>query len=153
MSFSVDISQLAGLRESLAEYCAEVQGEVSMEGVAAMARVVYDEARLQAPRSERAHIFYGRDSKRTGVTWRFEPGTLHDAIYRKFSPEKSSNSLKLYRVAWNHRKCPYGFMVEYGTPKAPAASFLRKSMARVPDAIDAGKAAIAQALTQIGTTR
>jgi len=87
------------------------------------------------------------------VRYLFQPGTLRDAIYRAYSPEKSGDTLKLYRVSWNHRKAPYGFMVEYGTPKAPAASFLRKSIARVPDAIEAGKAAIAQALTQIGTTR
>jgi len=153
MSFSVDLSQLSGLRESLAEFGREVQGEVSMKGVAAMAKVVYDEARIQAPVSERAHWFYGRNSRRTGVRYLFQPGTLRDAIYRAYSPEKSGDTLKLYRVSWNHRKAPYGFMVEYGTPKAPAASFLRKSIARVPDAIEAGKAAIAQALTQIGTTR
>ncbi len=152
MTFSVDLSQLAGLRENLAQYGAEVQGEVSMKGVAAMAKVVYDEARLQAPVSERAHWFYGRNSRRTGVRYLFEPGTLRDAIYRAYSPEKSGDALKLYRVAWNHRKCPYGFMVEYGTAKAPAASFLRKSMSRGPDAVEAGKTAISQALTQIGGT-
>ena len=152
MSFSVDLSQLAGLRESLAEFGAEVQGDVSMQGVAAMAKVVYDEARLQAPVSERAHWFYGRNSRRTGIRYRFQPGTLRDAIYRAYSPEKSGPTLKLYRISWNHRKAPYGHMVEYGTPKAPANSFLRRSTARVPDAIEAGKAAIAQALTQIGGT-
>jgi len=150
MTFSVDLSQLAGLRENLAQYGAEVQGEVSMKGVAAMAKVVYDEARLQAPVSERAHWFYGRNSRRTGVRYLFQPGTLRDAIYRAYSPEKSGDALKLYRVSWNHRKAPYGHMVEFGTVKAVAHPFLRKAAGRVPDAIEAGKAAISQALAQIG---
>lgn len=150
MSFNVDISQLAGLRERLAEFGEEVQGSVSMSGVAAMARVVYTEARLLAPRSERAHWFHGTQFRVNGTKYLFQPGTLQASIYRTFSPERSSRSLKLYRVAWNHRKCPYGFMVEFGTRDAAPASFLRRSMARVPDAIDAGKTAIAEALTQIG---
>ncbi|WUR15709.1 hypothetical protein E7V67_011575 [[Empedobacter] haloabium] len=150
MSFTVDISELAGLRERLAEFGEQVQDDVAMSGVAAMARVVYTEARLLAPRSERAHWFHGTQFRVNGTKYLFQPGTLHDSIYRKFSPERSSKSLKLYRVSWNHRKCPYGFMVEFGTRNAGANSFLRRSMARVPDAINAGKAAIGEALTRVG---
>jgi len=149
MTFRMDISQLGQLSQQLKQYGEEVREKVAFEGVAAMAKVVYLDAQIRAPISEAAHFFYGRDSKRTGVRYLFAPGNLQRAIYRAYSPEQSGPTRKLYRISWNHRKAPYGHMVEFGTSRAPAHPFLRPSMATIPEAIDAGKARMAQALREV----
>lgn len=121
-----------------------VQSQVTFSGVASMAKVIYESARSYAPRSEAAHYFYGR---KKGVRYGpYEPGTLHDAIYRVYAPERSGDTKRVYRIAWNHKKAPYGFMVEYGTPKAPAHPFLTPAFSAMPDAIAAGKARMRERL-------
>jgi HK97 gp10 family phage protein len=149
MTFRINLSQLEGLAKQLKEFGEGVRGHVALEGVAAMAKVVYDDARTRAPISEAAHFFYGRDSKRTGVRYLFSPGSLQRAIYRAYSPEESGPTRQLYRISWNHRKAPYGHMVEFGTARAPAHPFLRPSLATMPLAIAAGKARMGQALLEL----
>lgn len=141
---------LGNLSNDLAKFEQNVQEKVSMAGVAAMAKVVYEEAKARAPRSEQAHKFYGRNSKKSGVTYLFEPGNLERAIYRVYSPENSTDKRKTYRVTWNHQKAPYGFMVEFGTSRAPAYPFLTPAFDRINDAIKAGKERMAARLKEIG---
>jgi hypothetical protein len=126
-----------------------LQNEVAMSAVAAMARVQYEDVRSRVPISLETHKFYGRDSKRTGVVYEFAPGALRNAIYRTFSAEKSGPHKKLYRISWNHRKAPYGFMVEYGTVHAAPVHFMHGSLSRIGTAINAGKARIAQKLQEM----
>jgi HK97 gp10 family phage protein len=152
MTFGIDLSQLGQLSQKLKEFGEAVRDQVALEGVAAMAKVVYDDARTRAPISEAAHFFYGRDSKKTGVRYLFTPGNLQRAIYRAYSPEQSGPTKQMYRISWNHRKAPYGHMVEFGTSRAPAHPFLRPSLAVVPQAIEAGKARMGQALQSLGGT-
>lgn len=147
--FSIDLSQLDHLRDEIKQFTGDVQEVVAMEGVAAMAKVPYEEARIYAPVSERAHIFYGKNSVRTGVKYRFQPGNLRAAIYRAFSPERSNATHKEYRVSWNHRKAPYGFMVEFGTVHAPAQPFLGMALSSLPQAVAAGRVAMGAALAEI----
>lgn len=152
MTFTVLID-MAGLRAQLADFGDYLKAEAALDGAAAMAKVIYDEARIHAPISEKAHFFYGRNSRATGNRYLFEPGTLRDAIYRVYSPEKSGGTLKLYRVSWNHLKVPYGHMVEFGTSRAVAHPFIGAASASIPDAIRAGQAKIGQRVAEFGGIR
>lgn len=84
------------------------------------AQVLYEEVRQRVPQSDRQHVFYGKRAK-----YVFAPGTLRRSIYQVWSQDKSGPDRSTYHVAWNHRKAPYGFMVEFGTSRAPAHPFLR----------------------------
>lgn len=149
-SVTVDLSQLSGLRGQVRDWGDQVKDQVAMAGAAAGARVLYDEARTFAPMSEKAHYFYGRSSRKTGVKYLFQPGNLREAIYRKFSPEKSGPTLKTYRISWNHIKAPYGHMVEFGTSRAPAHPFLGAALAFLPSAFAAAKVEMGAQLVTIG---
>ena len=149
MSFNINLAGLDALREKLRAYGEAIKDEVAIEGAAGMGLVIYEEARSRAPISVGAHYFHGSQFKKNGTKYLFQPGTLKNAIYRVFSPEKSSNTLKMYRVSWNHTKAPYGAMVEYGTSRAPAKPFMRPSLSRMNDAISAGKRRMAAKLDEI----
>lgn len=153
MSFTVDLSQFANLSSQLRDFAAGLHEQVALDGVAAMAQVVYTQARLLAPISEQAHIFYGRDSKRTGVTYKFQPGNLRAAIYRAYSPERSGTTRKEYRISWSHRKAPYGHMVELGTSTAPAHPFLGPSLSVLPEAYAAAKVEMGASLLALQRSR
>ncbi len=147
--FTVDLSQLAGLRQDIREFGENVKDQVAMAGVAAGAKVLYEEARTLAPVSEKAHRFYGRASKRNGVTYLFQPGNLRAAIYRVYSAEKSTDSRKEYRISWNARKAPYGHMVEFGTINVPAHSFLGAALSFLPQAYQEAKIAMGAKLIAV----
>lgn len=149
MSFNIDLSQIQGLRARVREFGEAVKDEVAIEGAAGMAFVIYEEARSRAPVSGAPHYFYGRQSKKTGVRYLIQPGTLKNSIYRVFSPERSSPTLKLYRISWNHTTAPHGAMVEFGTSRAPAHPFMRPAVERLSDAITAGHARMALKLAEI----
>ena len=108
----------------------------------AAAQTLYIEALLRCPVSAEAHVFYGRDSVRTGVVWEFQPGNLRNSIYQAFSKDNSSEfgdgyRKATYHIAWNHTQAPYGFMVEFGTSRAAASPFLRPAFQAVwMDALD-----------------
>lgn len=92
---------------------------------------LYYEARMRCPVSEKAHYFYGTESKKTGVRYLFQPGNLRDSIYQVFSKDNSIQNAgngydkATYHIAWNHQKAPYGFMVEFGTSTAAPHPFIR----------------------------
>lgn len=151
MTFKVDTSALKEVTAKLRRYAQSIKEDVAIEGAAAMAKVIYDEARIHAPVSEKAHTFYGRNSVRTGVKYTFQPGTLKAAIYRVFSSDRSSATRKTYHVSWNHQKAPYGFMVEFGTSRAPASPFMRPALARVPEAVSAAKIRMSAKLKEIAS--
>ena len=106
------------------------------------ANTLYFEALLRCPVSAEEHVFYGKDSKRTGVTWTFQPGNLRNAIYQAFSKDQSIEApdgyqKATYHVSWNHQDAPYGFMVEFGTSRASAHPFLRPAYdSAARDALD-----------------
>ena len=153
MSFNIDVSQLTGLKAQLRAFGAKVKSEVAMEGVAGMALVIYEDVRSRVRISSTAHYFHGRQFKKNGIKYLIQPGTLKNAIYRVYSPEKSSDTFKLYRVSWNHKKAPHGFMVEYGTSKMEARPFMRPATSRLPDAITAGKLRMAAKLKELESRR
>lgn len=88
-------------------------------------QVIYDRARINVPVSSHAHKFYGT----TQVYGPYNPGNLRAAIYQVFSKEKSFKDVSTYQISWNKRKAPYGFMVELGTSRSPAQSFIGRSVA------------------------
>ena len=116
---------------------------------------LYFEARLRCPVSAEAHVFYGRQSKKTGVKYLFQPGNLRDSIYQAFSQDNSKARAEgydkaTYHIAWNHQKAPYGFMVEYGTSKAAANPFIRPAYeARKDDALQIAKALWVQKVGEV----
>jgi len=138
--------------QALANFEKQIQEKVTIAGVAAMAKVVYDAARSNADamKSEKEHYFYGTSFAKTGQRYLFQPGALRDSIYRVYSPEKSEDTKKTYRVSWNDRKAPYGHMVEYGTSRASAHPFLRPAFDHIGEAVNAGKARMAEKLSEIG---
>lgn len=91
------------------------------------AEIFYIEARVRVPVSDGAHFFYGRNSKKSGVRYFFKAGNLRDSIYQYYNKRASTPGKAVYSISWNHQKAPYGYMVEYGTSRAPAHPFLRPS--------------------------
>lgn len=136
-----DRSVQAGLDAMLAASQAAVRPAAQ-----AGAEDLYLETRLRCPVSAEAHFFYGRDSKKTGVRYLFQPGNLRDAIYQVFSSDNSrakgtGYDRATYHVAWNHLKAPYGFMVEFGTSRAAPTPFVRPAYdARKDQALAIAKA-------------
>lgn len=103
------------------------------------ARIVREEIRVQAPRSEKAHYFYSRGSKNADGSKRrylFESGDLRRSIYAFYDKKLSTEgSEAVYQVGWRHNEgkkgkfeageykaVPYGFMVHNGVERSEGAS-------------------------------
>jgi hypothetical protein len=100
----------------------------------------YDEVRLRVPVGKKEfHWFYGKYQR-----YPQNSGDLKRAVYQAFSEDRSVPYMGMYtgkqqytkatyHVTWRHknaggfRGAPYGFMVEFGTSRAPAHPFLRPS--------------------------
>lgn len=122
------------LAKNLKSFEDDVKNKVLLSGVAAAARVVYEEVKLNAS----GYRATGQPGSPPGrVT-----GALSSAIYRAYSPESSTDERKVYKVSVNKTKARHWWLVEYGTSRAPAHPYLRPATARLPDAIAAGKDAM-----------
>jgi HK97 gp10 family phage protein len=110
---------------ALSKFEEHIQEKVLYSGVAAMARVIYDEAKANVP---------------------VKTGLLQNSIYRVFSKDKSTSLVKTYHISWNKRKAPHGHLIEFGTSRAPAQPFMRPAFDHVQEAITAGKQAMAKRL-------
>lgn len=89
------------------------------------AEIFYLEVKMRAPVSDGSHFFYGKNSRKSGVRYLFPAGTLRDSVYQYYNKGQSTPEKAVYSISWNHQKAPYGYMVEYGTSRAPAHPFLR----------------------------
>lgn len=97
------------------------------------AQIVYERARQLAPVSDSAHMF-----KIEGRTYGpYQPGSLRDSIYQVFSRDNSFTDVSVYHVSWNADKAPYGGMVEMGTSRAPAHSFIGRAVIETRAAVRA----------------
>lgn len=124
-------SKLTGdLTKSLDKFSQDIREKVLFSGVAAMAKVI----------QEQVHSNAGSNRK---------SGTLQDSIYRVFSPEKSSTETKLYRISWNKKKAPHGHLIEFGTSRAPAYPFMRPAFDHIREAIEVGKARMAERIKEL----
>ena len=131
MSVKVDIAKF---KEQL-RATAEMLNKATRPAAQAGAQLIYDRAKLLVPVSKAAHKFYGSHA----VYGPYNPGTLRNSIYQVFSKDRSFSDVSTYHVSWNADKAPYGAMVEFGTSKAPAHSFIGAAVAetrqQVKDAI------------------
>jgi HK97 gp10 family phage protein len=118
----------AGFKLELAKKRAAIE-EARRPAAQAGVQVLYAHARMNAPVSEKEHFFYGKSFKINGKKYGpFQPGNLRDSIYQAFSPEKSQGQVSTYALSFNRIKAPYGFMVELGTSRTPAHSFIGKTV-------------------------
>lgn len=121
-------SKLSGdMISGLDKLAEKVQERVLFSGVAAMAQVVYDAALQNVP---------------------VKSGKLKAAIYRVYSPEKSTGQSKTYRVSWNKKKAPHGHLIEFGTSRSAAIPFIRPAFDRIDEAIREGKASMAAEMNE-----
>lgn len=88
------------------------------------AQIVYLQAKLYCPESEKPHMFHGTNA----VYGPFAPGNLRNSIYQVFSKDNSYKDVSTYHVSWNADKAPYGYMVELGTSHSPAFAFMRRAI-------------------------
>ncbi|PVX86477.1 HK97-gp10 family putative phage morphogenesis protein [Paraburkholderia unamae] len=129
MTISSDLSALDEYLDHLGDGVDEAVRPAAQKG----AQVLYDYVRRNAPVSERAHMFHGTHA----VYGPYQPGSLRDSIYQVYSKDNSGQSKATYHVSWNHKKVPYGFMVEFGTSTREAHPFIRPAVALLPAASDA----------------
>lgn len=102
-------------------------------------QVLYDAVKANVPRSTQGHWFHGTSFKKTGTKYWFDPGTLSKAVYQVYSKDNSTNGQATYQISWNHRKAPYGHMVEYGTRRSRPVAFVRRAGLKMPAALQAAE--------------
>ena len=95
------------------------------------AQIIYDRAKAVTPVSDSSHMFHGQNK----VYGPYAPGTLRDSIYQAFSKDNSFRDVSTYHISWNAEKAPYGGMVEFGTSKAPAKSFIGRAVKETRSAV------------------
>lgn len=115
---------LARFKEEL-RATAEVLHQATRPAAQAGAQVIYDRAKQLVPVSVHPHMFHGTHA----VYGPYSPGNLRQAVYQAFSKDHSFKDVSTYHISWNKDKAPYGFMVELGTSRAPAHSFIARAMA------------------------
>lgn len=98
----------------------KVREKVLLSGAASMAKVIYDEAKLNAKRN-------------------LKTGTLHNAIYRVYAKDKSTDNKVTYEISWNKTIAPHGHLIEFGTSRAPAYPFIRPAFDHINQAMQTGQ--------------
>ncbi|PRC93085.1 HK97-gp10 family putative phage morphogenesis protein [Solimicrobium silvestre] len=124
-----DIEMSGDLFGVLTKFESKVREKVLFSGAAAMAKVIYDEAKINALKHTKS-------------------GTLYDAIYRVHSKDKSTEQKVTYEISWNKTRAPHGHLIEFGTVRAPAYPFIRPAFDRISDAIKAGQDRMREALNK-----
>ena len=136
----IDVKLSGDMMGALDGFAKDVEDKVIFSGVAAMARVIYDEVKMNA--HQRTVSGNPREKGRA-------PGTLESAVYRVYSPEKSSQGVKTYKVSVNKSKAPHWYLVEYGTSRAPAHPYIRPAADHIPQAIKAGQARMSERIDEV----
>ena len=113
----------AGLKSSVDEWREEVKDAVRPAAQAGI-QVLYESAKRKVRRSTKGHWFHGTSFKKNGTKYWFDAGSLDRSIYQVYSKDRSTDQSATYHLGWNYKEAPYGHMVEYGTRKARARSFL-----------------------------
>jgi HK97 gp10 family phage protein len=141
---SIDAKLTGDLAGDLDRFEAKIKDSVIFSGVAAMARVIYDEVKVNTSGARK-----GGPKDPPGV----KTGTLNNAIYRAYSPEKSSDGVKVYNVSVNKSKAPHWHLIEYGWSRAPAHPYIRPALSRMKDAGDAGMARMTERMIEVDWSR
>ena len=115
----------AKFKQELQATAAEL-GRATRPAAQAGAQVIYDRAKSISStiRSKHEHKFYGTNA----VYGPYQPGNLFRSIYQAFSKDNSFSDVSTYHISWNADKAPYGAMVELGTSKAGARSFIGRAV-------------------------
>ena len=133
MADNIELTLKNYLEQALSKFEKSVSEKVLVAGAAAMARVIYEEIKLNVT------------PPRLGV----KTGNLQKAVYRYYDTQRSKSDRKTYLASWNHKIAPHGHLLEFGTSRAPAHPFVRPAAARLGDAIEAGKKRMAEKLTEL----
>jgi hypothetical protein len=128
--------------DGLDRLAAKVKQSVIFSGAAAMARVFYEELKLNTSGARAT----GAPNDPPGV----KTGTLHDAVYRVYAPELSTGETKVYHVSVNKSKAPHWWLIEYGNSRAPAHPYIRPALDKTQEAIKAGSARMKERLAESG---
>lgn len=104
---------------------ADKMNQATRPAAQAGAQIIYERAKALVPVSSAAHMFHGSHA----IYGPYAPGSLRDSIYQVYSRDNSFRDVSTYHISWNSDKAPYGAMVEFGTSKAPAHSFIRRAVA------------------------
>jgi len=115
---------IAGFKQQL-QATADKMNQATRPAAQAGAQIIYERSKALVRMSSAAHMFHGSHA----IYGPYRPGTLRDSIYQVFSKDNSFRDVSTYHVSWNADKAPYGAMVEFGTSKAPAHSFIRRAVA------------------------
>lgn len=125
-----DFSSIAAKLDKVTEAAQEAVRPAAQAG----AQVFYDEVKLRAPESAKAH-----STKNKKLT--YQPGNLKKAIYQAFADKQSTDDRAVYRISWNKDKAFYGRFIEFGTSRMPARPFLRPAFdamqSRAVEAVEA----------------
>jgi HK97 gp10 family phage protein len=154
LSISVDLQDIGAELDATAEAIEAAARPAAQAG----AQVIYEQARRNAPRSERAHLFYGKASRQAPPGQKkalafgpYQPGNLQKSIYQAFSKD-STKARAVYDVSWNPRDVPYAYMVEWGTVRAAAHPFMRPAVSAFPRAEQSMRDRFFEELQKSGVT-
>ena len=125
---AIETKLTGDLEGSLDKFAQKVQEEVLFSGVAAMANVIYEEVRLNVP---------------------VKTGLLKSAVYRVYSKDRSSASVKTYHISVNKSKAPHWALIEFGTSRAAAKPYIRPAFDHIGEAISAGQARMSEKLKEL----
>ena len=120
MKIKMDVAKFKEQLRATADELGRATRPAAQEG----AQIIYLQARLNCPESEQAHMFHGTNA----IYGPYSPGNLRNSIYQVFSKDNSFKDVSTYHISWNADKAPYGAMVEFGTSRAPAKSFIARSI-------------------------
>lgn len=129
------------LEKNLSTFESKVKDSIIFTGAAAGARFLYEEVKLNTSGARAT----GEKDSPPGVKSR----TLHDAVYRAYSPEKSPEGVKTYHISVNKAKAKHWWIVEFGSSRTPAHPYLRPAASKMREAIAAGKDAMRKRLRGI----
>ena len=129
MSMKISMN-VAKFKEELRATAAEL-GRATRPAAQAGAQIIYNRAKALAPESSAPHIF-NIEGRKYGP---FPPGNLRNSIYQAFSRDNSYSDVSTYHISWNADKAPYGGMVEHGTSRTPAHSFIGRAVAETRSAV------------------
>jgi HK97 gp10 family phage protein len=123
------------LDKALGKFEKDVRDKILFAGVAAIARVIYEEARMNVS-GARAHP-------------KVLTGALRESIFRAYSERASNDDIKSYRISWNIKIAPHGHLIEFGTSRSPAYPFMRPAFAKMGEAIRAGQNRMSEKMKEL----
>lgn len=128
---NIETKLSADLFLDLEKFELTVKNDILISGAAGMAKVIYDEVKLNTSGARAT----GKPLDPPGV----KTGTLHNAVYRVYSKERSTAETRMYRISVNKSKARHWWLVEFGSSRAPAHPYIRPAFDHIPQAIEAGQ--------------